>query len=47
MGFLQVSNEENISWVTVVMQIINPLDHANYEQQYMGFILIFSIHYET
>lgn len=44
---LELEMEEEVIWVTVVMELINPLDHVNFVEQEMGFILRFSTHCEA
>lgn len=46
MGLSRVKNEEAVNLVTLVMDMMNLLDHANFVHQEMGLILIFSIHSE-
>ena len=38
--------KKGVLWVTLVMEMINPLDHTNFAQQEKAFILMFSIHCE-
>ena len=37
-SLFRVGNEKGVIWVTVVMEIINLLDHASFVQQEMGLI---------